>query len=92
MFAKKQATLDNHRQTVGDKIRLNCQGWEDVKVLNPRQALLVVAINGQLYLLPAHRPAKFETSIMMGWPKRATGPTTSNKSRRCWPHVRRGWL
>jgi hypothetical protein len=51
---------EDHRQTVGNKIRLNCEGWEDVKVLNPRQALLVVAINGQLYLLPEHRPAKFE--------------------------------
>jgi hypothetical protein len=52
-------------EAVGDKIRLDCQGWEDVKVLNPRQALLVVAINGQLYhgqlyLLPEPRPARFE--------------------------------
>jgi hypothetical protein len=47
-------------EAVGDKIRLNCQGWEDVKVLGERQVLMVVAIKGQLYLLPEHRPAKFE--------------------------------
>ena len=34
-------------QAVGDKVRLNAQGWEDAKVLSERQALLVVAIKGQ---------------------------------------------
>jgi hypothetical protein len=47
-------------EAVGNKIRLNSQGWEDARVLNERQVLMVVALNGQLYLLPEHRPAKFE--------------------------------
>ena len=47
-------------EAVGDKIRLNCQGWDDAKVISERQALLVVAIKGQLYLLPEPRPSRFE--------------------------------
>jgi hypothetical protein len=47
-------------EAVGNKIRLNAGGWEDVKVLSERQVLMVVALKGQLYLLPEHRPAKFE--------------------------------
>jgi hypothetical protein len=44
-------------EAVGNKIRLNCQGWEDVKVLGERQVLMVVAIKGELYLLPEARPS-----------------------------------
>jgi hypothetical protein len=47
-------------EAVGNKIRLNCQGWEDIKVLGERQVLMVVAIKGQLYLLPEARPSRFE--------------------------------
>jgi hypothetical protein len=47
-------------EAVGNKIRLNSQGWEDVRVLNGRQVFMVVALKGQLYLLPEHRPSKFE--------------------------------
>jgi hypothetical protein len=34
---------------------LNSQGWEDVRVVGERQVLMVVALKGQLYLLPEHR-------------------------------------
>ena len=47
-------------EAVGNKIRLNSQGWEDARVLNERQVFMVVAIKGQLYLLPEQRPTKFE--------------------------------
>jgi hypothetical protein len=47
-------------EAVGNKIRLNSQTWDDVRVVGERQVLMVVAIKGQLYLLPEHRPAKFE--------------------------------
>ncbi len=47
-------------QAVENKIRLNSQGWEDARIIGERQVLMVVAYKGQLYLLPEHRPAKFE--------------------------------
>ena len=37
-------------QAVGDKIRLNSQGWEDARVLTERQVAMVVAYKGQHYL------------------------------------------
>ena len=57
-------------EAVGNKIRLNSQGWEDVRVIGERQVLMVVAYKGQLYLLPEARPAKFENSreIIMAQP------------------------
>jgi hypothetical protein len=61
-------------EAVGDKIRLNCQGWEDVKVLNPRQALLVVAIDGQLYLMSEPRPQRFERIDHQGLNEAGYGP------------------
>jgi hypothetical protein len=53
-------------EAVGSKIRVNCHGWEDARVLTERQALMVVAIDGRLYLLPEHRPAKFEHVDLQG--------------------------
>jgi hypothetical protein len=47
-------------EAVGNKIRLGSQGWEDVRVITERQVLMVVALDGRLYLLPEPRPAKFE--------------------------------
>ena len=47
-------------EAVGDKIRSNSQGWEDARVIGERQVLMVVAYKGRLYILPEHRPAKFE--------------------------------
>jgi hypothetical protein len=47
-------------EAAGDKIRSNSQGSEDVRVLNERQVFMVVALKGQLYLLPEHRPTKRE--------------------------------
>ena len=49
-------------EAVENKIRLNSQGWEDARIIGERQVLMVVAYKGQLYLLPEHRPAKFERS------------------------------
>ena len=37
-------------EAVGDKIRLNCQGWEDARIITERQVLMVVAHKGQVYL------------------------------------------
>jgi hypothetical protein len=43
-------------EAAGDKIRSNSQGWE--RRAGHRRA--AGSIKGQLYLLPEHRPAKFE--------------------------------
>jgi hypothetical protein len=50
------------------------QGWEDVRVVGEREVLVVVAINGQLYLLPEHRPAKFERIDHDGLHEAGYGP------------------
>ena len=42
------------------------------------RVLMVEAHNGQLYLLPEHRPAKFQRIDNDGLTRRITGPTTSN--------------
>jgi hypothetical protein len=47
-----------------------------VKVLNPRQALLVVAIKGQLYLLPEPGTAKIENISRTAYTRR---PRTSKE-------------
>jgi hypothetical protein len=47
--------------------------------IGERQVLMVVAINGQLYLLLEHRPAKFERIDHDGFARRAVGPTTLNE-------------
>lgn len=46
-------------EAIGDKIRLNSSGWEDVRVMREGQVVMVVAHKGVLYLLPEERPAKF---------------------------------
>jgi hypothetical protein len=61
-------------EAVGDKIRMNSQGWEDAKVIGERQVFMVVAIKGQLYLLPKPRPAKFERIDHDGLAEAAYGP------------------
>ena len=61
-------------EAVGNKIRLNSQGWEDVRVLNERQVFMVVALKGQLYLLPEHRPQKFEHVDYDGLHEAGYGP------------------
>jgi hypothetical protein len=45
-----------------------------VKVLNARQALLVVAIDGQLYLMPEPRPQRFERIDHDGLHEAGYGP------------------
>jgi hypothetical protein len=47
-------------EAVGNKIRLNSQGWEDARIIRERQVLMVVAHKGQLYLLPEDKLATFE--------------------------------
>ncbi len=42
------------------------------------RVLMVEAHKGQLYLLPEHRPAKFQRIDNDGLTRRITGPTTSN--------------
>jgi hypothetical protein len=61
-------------EAVGVKIRLNSQGWEDARVLTERQVLMVVAIKGQLYLSPEHRPSKFEHIDHDGLAEAGYGP------------------
>jgi hypothetical protein len=72
-------------ETVGDKIGLNSQGWEDARVLTERQAFMVVAIKGQLYSCPSRGRRSLSVSTMTASPKRVTGPTTSNEWRVCSP-------
>jgi hypothetical protein len=47
-------------EAVGNKIRVNSQGWEDARIATERQCFMVVAIKGKLYMMPEARPAKFE--------------------------------
>jgi hypothetical protein len=61
-------------EAVGNKIRLNSQGREDVRVLNERQVFMVVALKGQLYLLHEHRPAKYERIDHEGLHEAGYGP------------------
>ena len=62
-------------EAVGNKIRANSQGWEDARVLTERQVAMVVAIKGvALYLLPEHRPAKFENIDTEGLHEAGYGP------------------
>ena len=50
-------------EAVGNKIRLNSQGWEDARIIGERRVLPVVACKGSLDLLPKHKPAKFENIV-----------------------------
>jgi hypothetical protein len=61
-------------EAVDNKIRLNSQGWEDARVLTERQVAMVVAYKGQHYLLPEHRPAKFEHIDQTGLHEAGCGP------------------
>jgi hypothetical protein len=61
-------------EAVGNKIRLDSQSWEGAEVISERQALMVVAIKGQLYLLPELRPAKFERIDHDGLAEAGYGP------------------
>jgi hypothetical protein len=61
-------------EAVGDKIRLNSQGWEDARVATECQAAMVVAIDGRLYLLLELRPAKFERIDQTGLHEAGYGP------------------
>ena len=61
-------------EAIGSKIRLNCQGWEDVRVIGERHVLMVVAYKGSLYLLPEHKPAKFENIDAQGLHEAGYGP------------------
>jgi hypothetical protein len=65
-------------EAVDNKIRLNSQGWEDAKVLGQRRVFMVVAIKGQLYLLPELRPAKFEHIDHNGLAEAGYGPDTGH--------------
>jgi hypothetical protein len=66
-------------EAVGNKIRLNCQGWEDVRVIGESQVLMVVEYKGPLYILPEPGPAKFENIDQDGVHEAGYGPRTSNE-------------
>ena len=61
-------------EAVGNKIRLNSQGWEDARMIGDRQVAMVVAYKGQHYLLPEHRQAKFEQNDQIGLHEAGYGP------------------
>jgi hypothetical protein len=61
-------------EAVGDKIRLNSQGWKDARVIGERQSGHGRGLKGQLYLLPEHRPAKFERIDSDGLHEAGYGP------------------
>jgi hypothetical protein len=61
-------------EAVENKIRLNSQGWEDTRVIGERQVLMVVAYKERLYILPEHRPAKFENIDQEGLHEAGYGP------------------
>ena len=46
------------QEAVGNKIRLNSQGWEDARIIGERQVLMVVAYNLALSPAPASRVTK----------------------------------
>ena len=60
-------------EAVGNKIRLNSQGW-DARVLTERQVAMVVAYKGQHYFLPEQRLAKFEHINQTGLHEAGYGP------------------
>jgi hypothetical protein len=67
-------------EAVENKIHLNSQGWEDARIITERQVLMVVvAHQGQLYLLPEHRPAKFEQIDQTGLRQAICGLKTANE-------------
>jgi hypothetical protein len=57
-------------EAVGNKIRLNSQGWEDARIIGDRQVLTVVAYK----VLAEHRPAKFEQIDQTGLREAGYGP------------------
>ena len=65
---------------VGNKIRLNSQGWEDVRVLNERQVFMVVALKGSSISCPSIGQPSSSTSTTMVWLKLGSGPTTVNSN------------
>jgi hypothetical protein len=61
-------------EAVGNKIRVNSQGWEDARIATERQCLMVVAVDGRLYLMPEHKPSRFERVDMSGMHEAGYGP------------------
>lgn len=61
-------------EAVGDKIRMNCQGWDDARVATEYQVATVVAHKGQLYLLREPRPARFVRIDQTGLHEAGYGP------------------
>jgi hypothetical protein len=61
-------------EAVENKIRLNSQDWEDARIIGERQAAMMVAYKGMLYLLPEHRPARFERVDDEGLHEAGYGP------------------
>jgi hypothetical protein len=59
-------------EAVGDKISLNSQGWGESSA--SARVLMVEAHKGQLYLLPEHRPAKFQRIDNHGLHEAGYGP------------------
>jgi hypothetical protein len=65
-------------EAVGNKIRLNFQWREDTRIIGDRPGRDRSGAQGQLHLLPEHRPAKFENIDTQGLHEAGTGRTTSN--------------
>jgi hypothetical protein len=66
-------------EAVGEKIRVNSQGWEDARIIAERQVIMVVAYKGQIYLLASTGRRSSGRSIRLACARRAMGLKTSDE-------------
>jgi hypothetical protein len=64
-------------EAVGDgKVRVNCQSWEDARVILADQALEVVALGKTLHVSRAARPLEYLNVELTGLEEAGYGPVT----------------
>ena len=62
-------------EAIGDgKVRVNCQSWDDAKIILADQALQVVALGKILHVMRAARPAEYLNVELNGLADAAYGP------------------
>jgi hypothetical protein len=59
-----------------DKVRLNCQSWEDARVVRADEALQIVALGKTAYLARVERPAEYLNIDPTGMMEAGYGPAT----------------
>jgi hypothetical protein len=59
-----------------DKVRVNCQSWDDAKIILADQALQVVALGKILHVTRTDRPAEYVNIELTGLADAGYGPET----------------